>query len=248
MFWYHQGPRAHQLPDARSDVKGRTLLRRIRSGYTAISPSRTPEAQSPRPESIAETEDDATSTVPDDQQQQELTAPATPPDYEAAERPPAYAQQPRPRPQPQPLALPPALPGYTPLPGTLEDPARDLILIQPLAARRRYRDSLRRRLTSTKKLLGGGDGSDTGSDTESLRDSDSARGVVMYRENDRWVGSSAAPVTTQGKGEQKVETRRGFRGWVRRAWSGLMEFLDEHPYLFVLAVFVIVVVVICLLI
>lgn len=226
MFWYHQGQRAHQLPDARSDVKGRTLLRRIRSGYTAISPSRTPDSQSPRPQSIAETEE------PSADEQQRLS---TPPDYEA-ERPPPYAQ-------PLVPALPPALPGYTPLPGTLEEPARDLQ--QPLVARRRYRDSLRRRLTSTKKLFAGDGASADGSDTESMCDSESARGVVLYRENDRWIGARGA---VQGKGELRVESRRGFRGWLKRAWGSLMEFLDEHPYLFVLAVFVIVVVVICLLI
>lgn len=252
MFWYHQsgGQKAHQLPDARSDVKGRTLLRRIRSGYTAISPSRTPEAGSPRPESVAEIEepvtpeaDEATPPQPQPQQQQQGEEeaqddrPPTPPEYDAG-NPPPYAGRP---------LLPPALPGYTPLPGVLEEPTRDLK--EPLAARRRYRDSLRKRLTNTRRLLGGRDGgasSVEGSDAESLYDRDSNRGVVLYRENNRWVG--AASVEAQNAADTRLESKRGFKAWVRRTWRGMMEFLEEHPYLFVLAVFVIVVVVLCLLI
>lgn len=250
MFWYHQsgGQKAHQLPDARSDVKGRTLLRRIRSGYTAISPSRTPEPQSPRAESVVEIEEpltpEAEVTQPEQapsppQQQQEAEAeddrPPTPPEYDAGE-PPAYAGRP---------LLPPALPGYTPLPGVLEEPTRDLK--EPLAARKRYRDVLRKRLTSTRRLLGGRDSASAeDSDAESLYDRDSNRGVVLYQENNRWVGATS--VDAQKAADARLESKRGFKAWVRRTWRGMMEFLDEHPYLFVLAVFVIVVVVLCLLI
>lgn len=258
MFWYHQqGQRPHELPDARSDVKGRTLLRRIRSGYAVISPIRTPEATSPRAESIAEP--DATPTIteedePEQQHQQQQHGdedhpPATPPSYAtAAANPPPYAQPVRP-------SLPPALPGYTPLPGILGDDdadqhrsARDLV-IQPVR-RRSYRDALRRRLTSTRKLLLPGDdaSSTCGSDADSLCDSASARGVVLYRgDNDRWIGTGASSRDVD-KADVKAEPRRGFRGWLKRTWASLVEFMDEHPYLYILAIFVIVVVVMCLVI
>lgn len=233
MFWYHQGQQPHRLPDARSDVKGRTLLRRIRSGYTVISPTRKTGSQSPQLEHQQHQQRQPLPVLLTEIEQpfEELQQrPPTPPDYEADD-PPPYAQP-----------LPPTLPGYTPIPGTVIDPARDLK--EPYTAqRKRYRDVLKRRITSTKKLFSGDRTSFDGSDAGLVDDDESARGVVLYRENDHWVG------TTDAQGEGLVEPRpRGFKGWVKRLWKRFMEFSDEHPYLFVLAVFFIVVVVICVLI
>lgn len=233
MFGCPQGLRPHQLPDARSDIKGRTVLRRIRSGYTVISSSR---PQSPQPEPVAEIEEPRDEeqrppTPPNygaSEQRDQERRPPTPPDYEAGE-PPAY--EPR---------LPSSPPVYTPSLDSTEEPVRDL---KQALQRRRYRDALRRRITSTKSLFSGDRSSSDGGDPETTCDSESARGVVMYRQGDRWVG------TTGAQGEAKVVPRqRGFKCWVRRTWNRLLDFSAEHPYLFILAVFVIVVVVLCLVI
>lgn len=248
MFWYHQGQRAHQLPDARSDVKGRTLLRRVRKGYAAITPPRTPEgrqqetteapseaaseAETPEEEPAAE-EQDPFPDPPEEELAAELAAEEQtsfpdPPEY-VFDQPPPYAQ---------PTLLTP--PGYTAIPAA-DEPARDLKL--PFQ-RRRYRDALRRRLTSTKKRLSMGGSDSTGSDAEYLEEEESARGVVLYREDDHWVGT-----TDMSKFDGQVTPRqRGFKAWVKRAWARLMVFSEEHPYLFILAVFVIVIVVMCILI
>lgn len=240
MFWYHQGPRAHQLPDARSDVKGRTVLRKIRAGYATISPQRTgssvstlseqpqPEPQpqprpQPQPEPFAQTEEPS----------EEQRAPPTPPDYESIVDPPPYAHP-----------LPSALPGYTPLPEISSEPTWQDLQQSLQVQRRRYRDVLRRRLTSTRKLFGGDDSNAEGSDIDLMyeSESESTRGVVMYRDGDQWVGSTDP---LQSKGEV-LPKQRGFRGWLKRVWQGFLEFSAEHPYLFLLAIFVIVVVLLCL--
>lgn len=265
MFWYHQGQQQppHRLSDARSDVKGRTLLRRIRSGYTVISPSRKAGSQSPQPEEQQQQQQHrqpvplteverfssfSSSSVEEEaaqhhQQQERLS---TPPEYEADD-PPPYAQ---------PLA--PTLPGYTPIPGAgAGDEPTTVDLKQPLQTapqRRRYRDVLKRRISSTRKLFSGDrssfDGSDDGFSVDGEDDDDddeSARGVVLYRENGRWVG--AADDAKGGEGEGLAEPRqRGFKGWLKRTWKRFMKFSDEHPYLFVLAVLLIVIIVACVLI
>lgn len=240
VFWYHQAPRAHQLPDARSDVKGRTVLRKIRAGYATISPQRTaspapslhqfqPEPQ-PEPQEV---EPQADPFVDVEEPSVQDPRPLTPPDYESLEHPPAYAHP-----------LPPALPGYTPLPDIISEPSRE-DLVQNLKQRKRYRDALRRRISSTKKIFRGDDSDAEGSDSDSMCESESARGVVLYRHNDQWVGTTGA---TPVKKDEVVPRQRGFRGWLRRAWQRCMDFSAEHPYLFLLAIFVIVVVVLCLLI
>lgn len=234
MFWYHQGPRAHQLPDARSDAKGQNVLRKIRAGYATISPQRTasstptlPEAQlEPQPETQPE-------PLAEAEEPSEEERPPTPPDYESID-PPPYAHP-----------LPPALPGYTPLPDVVPDSARDLK--QPLKVqRRRYRDVLRKRLPSTKKIFGRDGGEAEGSETDFMCESDgeSARGVVLYREDGHWVGTTD-PLQSK---DEVLPRQRGFRGWLKRVWQRVQAFSDEHPYLFILAIFVIVVVVLCLLI
>lgn len=262
IFGYHAQPihgplRPHQLPDARSsDVKGRTLLRRIRSGYTVISPLRTNKSgsqhlPSPPPEPAVE-EIESPFSSPDDEEQSQpqlqsdSRRPPTPPAYQALD-PPRYVDQ----------TLPPALPGYTALPLPVEpeedEPVRDLKVPEAQAQlRKRYRDALRRRLASTKNFLSGDRWSAAGSDTESIRTDDDASeaGVVLYRDGDQWLGSTMRP---QGGGRVKkdfevVPRQKGFKGWVKRMWRGLTDFLDEHPYLYILAIFVIVVVVLCLLI
>lgn len=242
VFWYHQAPRAHQLPDARSDVKGRTVLRKIRAGYATISPQRTASPapslrQSPQlePQEIVEpqvADPFADVEEPTQEPSSQDPRPLTPPDYESLDHPPAYAHP-----------LPPALPGYTPLPGVIAEPIREDIA-QNLKQRKRYRDVLRRRIGSTKKIFRGDDSDAEGSESDSLCESESTRGVVLYRHNDQWVGTTnATPVK-----DEVLPRQRGFRGWMKRAWQRCLDFSAEHPYLFLLAIFIIVVVALCLLI
>lgn len=249
VFWYqHQGPRAHQLPDARSDVKGRTVLRKIRAGYATISPQRTasprpslqevlPETQlesqpepvpEPAPEPQAVPQEDPFADVEEPSQDER---PLTPPDYESIE-PPPYVR-----------ALPPSPPGYTPLPDIVSEPGRE-DLTQALKQRKRYRDALRRRLTSTMKIFQGDDSDAESSGNDLLSESESTRGVVMYRDNDQWVGTTNR---VRNKGEA-VPKQRGIKGLLKRIWQRCADFSAEHPWLFILAIFVIVVVVLCLLI
>lgn len=240
VFWYHQGPRPHQLPDARSDVKGRTVLRKIRAGYATISPQRTasprpslhelpvvqpepqPEPQQPEPQA------DPFADVEDPSQE---PRPLTPPDYESID-PPPYAHP-----------LPPTLPGYTALPDIISEPSRE-DLTTALKQRKRYRDALRRRLTSTRKIFRGDDSDADNSESDSMCESESTRGVVLYRENDQWVGTTQ-PLQSK---DDVMPKQRGIKGWLKRMWQRCLDFSAEHPYLFILAIFVIVVVVLCLLI
>lgn len=250
VFWHHQGPRAHQLPDARSDAKGNTVLRRIRAGYMTITPPRTPspepaaaellplQRQAPPPSTRQQPEPPLI-VVDDNEQQQQR--PPTPPDYESLE-PPAYAQPPA---GPPPPAV--ELPGYSPLPEAIAEPARDL---QQGAQqqRTRYRDVLRRRLTATRRFLRSDDDdiSSSGDPDNCEDDSESARGVVMYRGYDnQWVGMT--DVVRKGRGEV-MPRQRGFKAWLRRAWNRILDFNAEHPWLFLLAIFVIIVVVFAVLI
>lgn len=245
VFWYHQAPRAHQLPDARSDVKGRTVLRKIRAGYATISPQRTAspapslrlsqsEEAQPEPQEV-EVEPQAADPFADVEapSSQQDPRPLTPPDYESLDHPPAYAHP-----------LPPALPGYTPLPDIVSEPSRE-DLTKTLKQRKRYRDALRRRISSTRKIFRGDDSDVEGSDSDTLYESESTRGVVLYRHDDQWVGTTGATPLNK---DEVVPRQRGFRGWLKRAWQRCMDFSGEHPYLFLLAIFVIVVVVLCLLI
>lgn len=240
IFWYHQGPRAHQLPDARSDAKGRAVLRKIRAGYATISPQRTASSEpataeilqeptttpTTQPESPIIEEQPAAPIVIDEQQ-----LPPTPPEYESLD-PPPYAQP-----------LPPTLPGYTALPEVIAEPARDLKQQPSQAQRRRYRDVLRRRLKALRS-----EGSDSESDSLCVRDSESARGVVMYQgEDDCWARVDGLESVKGGDGEV-LPRQRGVRAWLKRTWDRFLEWSEEHPYLFILAVFVIVVVVFCVLI
>lgn len=238
IFWHHQGPRAHQLPDARSDVKGRTVLRKIRAGYTTISPQL---SASPPPtaiiveepvspvveEPVAPVEEPVVAAADEE-------LPPTPPQYETLD-PPAYTHP-----------LPPTLPGYTALPDVPVEPTLDLK--QPGGeVRRRRRDALRRRISSTTKRWRIDDSVSGDSEGAPVceADSESARGVVLYRDdNDRWARIADEP---RYKGEMAVK-QPGFRAWLKRTWNKFMEWSDKHPYLFILALFVIVVVVCCVLI
>lgn len=266
IFWYHQSQRAHELPDARSDAKGRTVLRKIRAGYANISPQHTgspeptlPEPTLPEPtpsqestpsepppseptgqeptqlEPVAEAEDPA-AAVDDDQQR------ATPPDYESLE-PPPYAQ-------PLPSTPSHSPPEYSALPGVASEPARDLK--QPVALRRRYRDALRRRLSSTRKRFGS-DGHERGVDTsEDDEEGEAARGVVLCRghatddadDDDEWVGM----MDELKKEVELLPRQRGVRGWFKRVWKSFVEWSQAHPHWFILAMFVIAIVAMALLI
>lgn len=167
---------------------------------------------------------------------------------------PAYVARPGAHEQPPPYAgqiLPPALPGYTalPLPGTTapsSSPARDLK--QPsalLSGQRRYRNVLRRRISATKRLFGVDSGPETAAAAES--EDPSARGVVMYRDrHDRWVGADEMDEIDELKYMQARQT--GVKGWLKKVWAAVKDFMEEHPMLFFVALFVIIVVALCILI
>lgn len=270
VFWYHQeGQQVKQLPDVpSSDTKARALLRRLRTGSSNKTLVVIPNANSPQllqqetpPTTGHETEQRSATASPapseaetaDDPPEEVPTLPAyaAPGTTTAGEAPPPpYAGQ------RHPTALPPALPGYTPLPalpapgsGTtpVADPARDLK--QPaLGQRRSYRAILRRRISSTKRLFdrdGSSASSQRGGATE---DSESARGVVLYRDDhDRWVGASEMDEIDEIKFMQTAK-QKGLKGWLRRVWTSVKEFMEEHPMLFFVALFVIIVVALCVLI
>lgn len=278
IFWSHQQETKTQLsrdPDVKavSDTKARALLRRLRTGASgnkipivvvadnppstadsgqllqpteqqepAASPASRPESPSPSPsEADTETETETAAAAAVANPAEEVPVlPAYVARPTATEQPPPYAGQQH--------ALPPALPGYTPLPMPLplpQEPARDLK--QPLSLRRNYREVLRRRMHATKRLfstdsshVGGGPGT-------ALDDSESARGVVLYRnEQDRWVGASDTDEIDDIKFMQAKQT--GLKGWLKRVWAGIKEFMEEHPMLFFIALFVIIVVALCVLI
>lgn len=166
------------------------------------------------------------------------------------ERPPPYAGQ----------ILPPALPGYTPLPlpGTVialppqgNDPARDLKrpgssgALLPHQRRYYYRNALRRRVAATKRLFGLSDR--TAETATATAEDPSGRGVVMYRDrHDQWVGADDLDEIDELKMMQARQT--GLKGWLRRVWAGVKDFMEEHPMLFFVALFVIIVVALCVLI
>lgn len=219
IFWHAgQHVQPHQLPDARSDPKGRTLLRRMRNGYAAMS-------------------DDSMPNLGSDGQSERTQTPETP-----AENPfesPRYTDDP-PEYDLSSLMqdLPPALPGYTPLPDSApqpvgkEDP-------EP-RQRRRYLYVLKRRISSTKQKLNKSSAKSIDEDTDSSAESE--RGVVMYQQDDQWVN-------IEEPGVSSPETRpKTFKGWMRKIWRSMKEFSKEHPALFILAVFIIFIVAMCLLI
>lgn len=224
------------------------MLRKIRAGYATISPQRTasprPSLQevhavqptpqpTPQPESQPEAQPEPESDpFADVEEAPQEDRPLTPPDYENID-PPPYVH-----------ALPPTLPGYTPLPGVVSEPSRD-DLTQALKQRRRYRDALRRRLTSTRKIFRGDESDEENSENDSMSESESSRGVVMYRDNDQWVGTTEP---LRNKANVTPKQQRGVKGFLKRIWQRCMDFSAEHPWLFILAIFVIVVVVLCLLI
>lgn len=219
IFWHSgQHVQPHQLPDARSDPKGRTLLRRMRNGYAAVSDETMPnlgsDAQSERtqtPETPAENPFESPQYNDD------------PPEYDLS----SLGQD-----------LPPALPGYTPLPDSAprpigkEDP-------EP-RQRRRYLYVLKRRISSTKQKLNKSSAKSIDEDTDSSADSE--RGVVLYQQDNQWVNIEEPNVASP---EVRPKT---FKGWMRKIWRGLKEFSKEHPALFILAIFVIFIVAMCLLI
>lgn len=219
IFWHagqHVPP--HQLPDARSDPKGRTLLRRMRNGYAAMS-------------------DETMSNLGSDRQSERTQTPETPtenpfesPQY--TDDPPEYdlgslGQD-----------LPPALPGYTPLPDSAprpigkEDP-------EP-RQRRRYLYVLKRRISSTKQKFN--KSSAKSIDEESLSSAEEERGVVLYQQNNQWVNVEEADASSP---DVKPRT---LKGWIRKIWASIKEFSKEHPAIFILAVFAIIIVAMCLLI
>lgn len=273
-------PQAHKLPDVKSsDRKARVLLRRLRTGSSkktlVVVPSTTittPTAESQlvqpqqqpqqeenetTPASSEETIDRPTTSTPSLLTPSEAeTATTTAADDPPEELPvlPAYVARPGAHEQPPPYAgqiLPPALPGYTPLPlpGTTAptNPARDLK--QPnalLSSQRRYRNVLRRRISATKRLFGVDSGPETAAAAES--EDPSARGVVMYRDrHDRWVGADEMDEMDELKFMQ-ARQQTGLKGWLKRVWAGVKDFMEEHPMLFFVALFVIIVVALCILI
>lgn len=219
IFWHSgQHVQPHQLPDARSDPKGRTLLRRMRLGYAAMSDEAMPDLSSDRssertqtPESVAENPFESQQYTDD------------PPEYDLE----SLGQD-----------LPPALPGYTPLPDSApkpigkEDP-------EP-RQRRRYLYVLKRRISSTKQRFN--KSSAKSIDEESISSAESERGVVLYQQDNQWVNVEEANMSTP---EEKPRT---VKGWIRKVWRSIKEFSREHPSIFILAVFLLVIVAICLLI
>lgn len=134
--------------------------------------------------------------------------------------------------------LPPALPGYTALPDTAprpigkEDP-------EP-RQRRRYLYVLKRRISSTKQKFNKSSARSIDEDTASSAESE--RGVVLYQQDNQWVNVEEADTSVP---EVKPRT---LKGWVRKIWTSIKEFSKEHPAIFIIAVFAIVIVAMCLLI
>lgn len=219
IFWHAgQQMQPHQLPDARSDPKGRTLLRRMRNGYAAMSDDSMPNLGSDRlsertqtPETPAENPFESPQYTDD------------PPEYDLE----SLGQD-----------LPPALPGYTPLPDSApqpigkEDP-------EP-RQRRRYLYVLKRRISSTKQKFNKSSAKSIDEDT--ISSAESERGVVLYQQDDQWVNVEEADASAP---EARPKT---LKGWLRKAWRAMKEFSKEHPALFILAIFAIVIVAMCLLI
>lgn len=220
IFWHSgQQMQPHQLPDARSDPKGRTLLRRMRNGYAAMSDDSRPNSASDRqsertqtPETVAENPFDAPQYTDD------------PPEYDLE----SLGSD-----------LPPALPGYTALPDTAprpigkEDP-------EP-RQRRRYLYVLKRRISSTKQKFNKSSAKSIDEDTASSAESE--RGVVLYQQDNQWVNVEEADTSVP----DGVKPRT-LKGWVRKIWTSIKEFSKEHPAIFIIAVFAIVIVAMCLLI
>ena len=226
VFWHAgQAVPPHQLADARSDPKGRTLLRRMRGGYAAMS-------------------DEAVSNVSSDRQSERTATPETP-----AENPfesPAYTDDP-PEYDLSSLGqdLPPALPGYTPLPDSAPRPIGKEDPEAP-RQRRRYLYVLKRRISSTKNKLNKSSAKSIDEDTDrdsSVGSAESERGVVMYQQDNQWVNIDEPEVSSSPETRPKT-----FKGWVKKIWRSMKEFSKEHPALFILAIFVIFIVAMCLLI
>ncbi|POS76970.1 hypothetical protein DHEL01_v204633 [Diaporthe helianthi] len=220
IFWHSaQHVQPHQLPDARSDPKGRTLLRRMRNGYASVSDEAMPNLGS-------DTQSERTQT-PETPAENPFESPAhndDPPEYDLS----SLGQD-----------LPPALPGYTPLPDSAprpigkEDP-------EP-RQRRRYLYVLKRSISSTKQKLNKSSAKSIDGDTDSSAESE--RGVVLYQQDNQWVNIEEPNVVSFPE-----VSPRTFRGWMRKVWRGMKEFCKEHPALFILAVFIIFIVAMCLLI
>ncbi|KAI3392463.1 hypothetical protein diail_5679 [Diaporthe ilicicola] len=223
IFWHSgQHVQPHQLPDARSDPKGRTLLRRMRLGYAAMSDEAMPNLGSDRSSERTATPEPAAENPFEAPQYND-----DPPEYDLE----SLGQD-----------LPPALPGYTPIPDSApkpigkEDP-------EP-RQRRRYLYVLKRRISSTKQRF---NKSSTKSieDEESISSAESERGVVLYQQDNQWVNAINADEEDVSAAEAKPKT---LKGWLRKAWRSIKEFAREHPSLFILAIFVIIIVAICILI
>ncbi|KAK2609690.1 hypothetical protein N8I77_003180 [Diaporthe amygdali] len=219
IFWHSgQHVQPHQLPDARSDPKGRTLLRRMRLGYAAMSDEAMPDLSSDRSSERTQTPEPVVENPFESQQYTD-----DPPEYDLE----SLGQD-----------LPPALPGYTPLPDSApkpigkEDP-------EP-RQRRRYLYVLKRRISSTKQRFN--KSSAKSIDEESISSAESERGVVLYQQDNQWVNVEEANMSTP---EEKPRT---VKGWIRKVWRSIKEFSREHPSIFILAVFLLVIVAICLLI
>jgi hypothetical protein len=231
IFWHAgQNVQPHQLPDARSDPKGRTLLRRMRNGYAAVSDDSMPSLGSD------------TGNQPEGAQHAAEAPPAENP-FES----PAYTDDP-----PQydlsnvGQDLPPALPGYTPLPDSAPRPIggkedED----QEPRQRRRYLYVLRGRISSTRQKLNNRSAAKT-IDEDSDTSSEPDRGVVLYQQdNNQWVNIEDPNVNVLSSPETRPRT---LKGWLRKIWRSMKEFSKEHPALFILAIFVIFIVAMCLLI
>lgn len=222
IFWHSgQHVQPHQLPDARSDPKGRTLLRRMRLGYAAMSDESMPNMGSDLQSERTQTPE---TTVENPFESPQYTD--DPPEYDLDSLN---------------HDLPPALPGYTPLPDSApkpigkEDP-------EP-RQRRRYLYVLKRRISSTKSRFNKSNAKSI--DEESISSAESERGVVLYQQDNQWVNATNVQEEDVSPAEPRPKT---LKGWMRKIWRSIKEFSQEHPALFILAIFVIVIIAICLLI
>lgn len=68
---------------------------------------------------------------------------------------------------------------------------------------------------------------------------------MLYREDDRWIGLDA----DMDEGDLKFQAKQpGLKAWLKRAWKRMKEFAEEHPALFFVAIFIIIIVALCVLI
>lgn len=102
-------------------------------------------------------------------------------------------------------------------------------------------------MLSTKRLFGSNSSSSGSGAEAATADNESQRGVVLYRDDhDRWMAASELDEIDDIKFMQAKQT--GLKGWLKRVWASVKDFMEEHPMLFFIALFVIIVVALCVLI